>query len=112
LTTRLFGFAAKRQVALLLARLPKLDPAPLARVSVADWLAETLSHADARALAQALVRVTTYAGDNRISAGAAVGQIQLALKNGVLYLDGGWQTLVDALTAAARTAGARILTSA
>jgi phytoene dehydrogenase-like protein len=112
LLTRLFGFGAKRQVALLLARLPKLDPAPLCRVSVADWLAETLANAEARALAQALVRVTTYAGDARLSAGAAVTQIQMALKNGVLYLDGGWQTMVDAIAAAARTAGARIVTGA
>src|SRR5262252_7688270 len=112
LTTRLFGFGAKRQVALLLARLPKLDPAPLARVSVADWLAETLPNAEARALAQSLVRVTTYAADDRLSAGAAVIQIQGAMKNGVLYLDGGWQTLVDALAATARTAGARLVTGA
>jgi len=112
LTTRLFGFGAKRQVALLLARLPKLDPAPLLRVSVADWLAETLPHPEARALASALVRVTTYAADDRISAGAAVTQIQMALKNGVLYLDGGWQHMVDAIAAAARTAGARLVTGA
>jgi phytoene dehydrogenase-like protein len=101
ITTRLLGVGAKRQLAGLLARLPSIDPAPLAKLTVADWLAQTLPNPDAQAVARALVRVTTYSADERISAGAAITQIQLALKNGVLYLDGGWQTLVDALAKAA-----------
>jgi phytoene dehydrogenase-like protein len=58
------------------------------------------------------VRVSTYADDiHAHSAGAALRQVQRALK-GVLYLDGGWQTLVDGLHRAAEQAGARIVSGA
>jgi phytoene dehydrogenase-like protein len=56
------------------------------------------------------MRVATYAGDLRlISADAAVGQLQLVLEGNVVYLDGGWQTLVDGLVAASSTAGTRLM---
>ncbi|MHB1889888.1 MAG: phytoene desaturase family protein, partial [Acidimicrobiales bacterium] len=55
----------------------------------------------------ALTRVATYAGDlDLVSADAAVSQLQLALEGNVVYLDGGWQSLVDGLVAAAASGGA------
>src|ERR1043166_9028377 len=45
-----------------------------------------------------LARVATFTNDpRRQSAGAVIDQLQLALKGNVLYLDGGWQTIVDGL---------------
>jgi phytoene dehydrogenase-like protein len=62
---------------------------------------------------EALVRLTSYVhAPDRMSAGAAVRQIQGALASGVLYLDGGWQQMVDALRARAEAAGVRIRTRA
>lgn len=76
-----------------------------------DWLDRTLSQPDARRLVQALFRVATYTDDpEQQSAGAAIAQLQLALSSNVLYLDGGWQTLVEGLRKAAQTAGVQILT--
>jgi phytoene dehydrogenase-like protein len=43
-----------------------------------------------------------------LSARAAIQQVQFALKQGVLYLDGGWQTLVDGLAAKAESLGVQI----
>jgi phytoene dehydrogenase-like protein len=61
----------------------------------------------------ALVRLTTYVNDEeRLSAGVAISQLQLALAKNVTYLDGGWQTLVDGLAKAAGDAGVAIRTSA
>lgn len=40
-----------------------------------------------------------------MSAAAALAQIGLALKHNVLYLDGGWQTLVDGLVERAKSKG-------
>ena len=61
---------------------------------------------------EALARLTTYGVDvDSLSAGAAVRQLQLAGRS-VLYLDGGWQSLVDALAAAVREAGVRVATGA
>jgi RNA polymerase sigma-70 factor (ECF subfamily) len=43
-----------------------------------------------------------------MSAGAAIRQMQDALGKGVLYLDGGWQTMVDALAAKVRATGSMV----
>jgi phytoene dehydrogenase-like protein len=63
-----------------------------------------------RELMEATVRVATYVSDpERLSAGAALAQVRRALVSGVLYLHGGWQTLVDGLRKAAEGAGVRIV---
>ena len=112
-STGLFGLAAKLETAKLLGGIGKLDPAPLVHTSVSDWLAGAIGHPDVRALVGALVRVSSYTADHeRMSAGTALAQIQAALGHGVLYLDDGWQVLVDGLRAAAEAAGARIRTAA
>ena len=64
-----------------------------------------------RATLEALVRVATYANAaSLVSTGATLEQLRLAQRPGVLYLDGGWQSLVDATAEAARVAGARLRT--
>ncbi len=110
LTTGLLGLPAKIETARLLSRLPGLDTSGLASVSVADWLDSAVRRPDARAFLAALFRLATYVNDpTRMSAGAALGQVKLALKASVLYLDGGWQTLVDSLRQAAVAHGVRIV---
>jgi phytoene dehydrogenase-like protein len=110
LTTGLLGVSAKLEFARLLASIGRIDPAPLAATPVGDWLARTVRHDDVRALVAAFLRLATYTDDPaRQSAGTAVRQLQLALAKNVLYLDGGWQTLVDRLRAAAEAAGVRIV---
>ncbi len=45
-----------------------------------------------------MIRLTTYTAQiDLLSAKAAAQQLQIALKGGVLYLDGGWQQIVDFL---------------
>lgn len=113
LSTGLFGIAAKLETARLLGGLAKLDPEPLQQLTVDDWLARDVRHPEVRALVGALVRVSSYVADQRqMSAGAALTQIQHALGQGVRYLDGGWQVLVDGLATAASAAGATMRTSA
>lgn len=59
---------------------------------------------------EALVRVSTYAhAPDLLDAKAALDQVRLSFK-GVLYHDGGWQTLVDGLVATASAAGATLRT--
>ena len=47
-----------------------------------------------------------------LSAGATLEQLRIAQRPGVLYLDGGWQTLVDATAEIARSAGGRLFAGA
>jgi len=106
LTTGLLGLGAKAAAASWLARLPHMKPSEVATESVSGWLARCSLTGEARALAEAVVRVSCYANaPDEFSAGTALAQIQRAL-HGVIYVDGGWQTLVDGLRASATAAGA------
>ena len=82
-------------------------------LTLRQWLDTRIRDTDLRQLAEALIRVSTYANDaEHIAAGAAISQTQLALRGNVLYLDGGWQTLVEKLVQRAQSVGVKILTSA
>lgn len=111
LTTSLLRVGEKLELGRLLAGIGKIDAAALDGTSVSGWLARTLRHAGSRRTVEALVRLTSYVhAPARMSAGAAVRQIQHALAGNVLYLDGGWQQLIDALRARAEAAGVRMRT--
>ncbi len=111
LTTGLLGLPAKLETAKLFGTLGKLDAQALQGVSVRAWLDQTLQQTQTRRVAEAYLRLSTYANDaEQLSAGAALAQLQLALAGSVLYLDGGWQTLVDKLHEAAKQAGAQFVT--
>ncbi len=109
LRSPLLSVADKGRVARVFASLTTCDPVPLGDSSAAEWIGSLGLGSRGAAVVSALTRVATYAGDlGLLSADAAVAQLRLA-RDGVLYLDGGWQSLVDALAAAAASAGARTL---
>jgi len=109
LTTGLLGAREKVEAARLLAGLRRLDTARLQRVTLADWLGESVESPAVRELVATAVRVATYTDDaERLSAGAGLDQLRVA-GAGVLYADGGWQTIVDGLRRAAEKAGARLV---
>jgi phytoene dehydrogenase-like protein len=110
LRSRLVGIGDKVRLGRLLTALSKVDACSLASQSAAEWITSFGLKPDGAAVLSALTRVATYAGDlHLISADAAVGQLQLVLEGNVLYLDGGWQTLVDGLVAASSNSGVRLL---
>jgi phytoene dehydrogenase-like protein len=109
LTTGLLGPAEKLELGRLLAKLPKLDTAAETGHSLAEFLAREVRSPRVRDVVLAVVRVTSYShAPEVICAGAALEQLVLGLGKGVRYLDGGWQTLVDALEAKARDAGVTV----
>ena len=56
------------------------------------------------------MRLNTYGNDPDIqSVGSVLRQIYVGSRNGVMYVDGGWQTFVDGLQTAAKNANARII---
>ncbi len=110
LSTSLLTAGEKLEVAPLLAGLGRLDSRSIDGLTLEAWLAREVRHENVRALLRAVVRVSTYAHHpSLLSAGAALRQVQLALTQSVLYLDGGWQTLVAAVRATAEAAGVRIV---
>src|SRR5207245_2961246 len=81
-----------------LARLPRIDASMLTANSMREWLDDLDLRADVRALMASLVRISTYSRDlEQLSAGAVIGQLQAASRDGVLYVDGGFSSIVAAL---------------
>ena len=100
LKTRAFPPAAKFEIAKVLAVLSKLRAEDHRHLSASQWIDDLVRHDHAVDYLRAVIRLTTYSNQpDSLSADAAILQLQAALDTGVLYLDGGWQTLVDQLAA-------------
>jgi phytoene dehydrogenase-like protein len=97
----------------VLRRIPKLDAAAHAHESAGQWVAGLDLPADADTVLRSVVRVSTYSNAfDDLSADAVITQLQAVTRHGVVYLDGGWQRLVDGLRAAATARGVDIRTHA
>ncbi len=113
LTTSLFNLSEKLEMARILASLAKIDGNTVMNMSVREWLDAEISRADVKDFLMAVFRVSTYANaPDLLSAGAALEQLKKAFDKSVLYLDGGWQTIVDGLADQALQAGVQIETGA
>jgi phytoene dehydrogenase-like protein len=109
LSSDLFGFGAKIEAARALARIARASPAATADVSWGAWVDDAAGVPAVREVLHAFARLSTYANaPYRMSAQATLARIRLGLDGGVLYVDGGWQSLVDALEGSAARAGARL----
>jgi phytoene dehydrogenase-like protein len=105
LTTSLLGWRSKLEAATFLAGLAKLDPAPLDHVPLDQWLQSAIRNPEVRQLVAVSIRTASYAHDpSRLSAGAGLRQLQVGM-SGALYVDGGWQTVVDTLRIRAEALG-------
>ncbi|HYO57984.1 phytoene desaturase family protein [Archangium sp.] len=113
LMTDLLGAAGKLELGRVLTGLRRVDAATLEGMSLREWLDAHVSRAEVREVVAAFFRVSTYCADaDALAADAAVAQLQMATRQGVLYVDGGWSELVGALAATARAAGVEVVTSA
>lgn len=75
-----------------------------------EWIDSVTDDPAGRALLASAVRTATYSADlDLLDAAAASAQLRCA-SHGVLYLHGGWSTLVDGLTEVIRSAGGQIST--
>ncbi|HSE98125.1 MAG TPA: NAD(P)/FAD-dependent oxidoreductase, partial [Blastocatellia bacterium] len=113
LTTSLFNLSAKLEAARLLASIGKIDPEPWMDKSASEWVSSQIAHQEVRDFLYAVLRVATYVNaPERLSAGSAIDQLKKAFGQGVLYLDGGWQSLIDDLVRIAGREGVVIETGA
>jgi phytoene dehydrogenase-like protein len=75
--------------------------------SMQDWINEQTTDDDARLILAMAARTATYQADmTSLSAVVGVPQTIGALTDGVIYLDGGWQQITDALRSTAELFGA------
>jgi phytoene dehydrogenase-like protein len=108
--TNLVGIRGKAQVGRALLRPRRALDTPLEGRSMQQWIDEQFADRDARDFVAILSRVATFCGDlDGLDADAGLHQLVAAAESGVLYLDDGWEQLVDGLRTAARSAGVTIL---
>jgi phytoene dehydrogenase-like protein len=107
--TTLLGMGAKVELARIFSSLKHMKLANFHDVSLQDWLEQHVSHAQVRQFILAATRLATYSNAPEMLPVSIIAPI---LDARVLYLDGGWQTLVDGLRQVAQEAGAKIVTQA
>ena len=111
LRTGLLGLRDKVALASALRRLTTLDAAGVAALTVRQLVDDVTTRERVAAVVHAVVRLTSYVNaPDELSADVAVGQLQRGLDDGVVYLDHGWQQLVDVVAAAVIDAGGSIRT--
>jgi phytoene dehydrogenase-like protein len=107
LRSRLFRLREKLEAFRLFASLQRGAAQP--GEAMDHWLDRHAGTPRVRALAEAITRVTTYTAEMPyLSAAAALAQIRVATRQGVLYLDGGWQTVIEGLARRAQGLGVEI----
>jgi phytoene dehydrogenase-like protein len=88
----------------------KIDFSQLESVTEQEWLDKNIHDINDAEIIKTIFRLNTYANDPEIqSIGPVLHQIYVGSRAGVMYLDGGWQTLVDGLLTVAKNANARIV---
>jgi phytoene dehydrogenase-like protein len=112
-TSRAFTVREKVQFIRILGSLRRAIDPRLHHVPLREWIDQQAATGRLARFLETLCRVSTYADDvDRMSSGAALEQLKLALEGNVWYLDGGWQTLVDGLRVRALEKGAELRTQA
>ncbi|REE86132.1 phytoene dehydrogenase-like protein [Paenibacillus taihuensis] len=111
LTSKLLTFSGKINLMRLFLKLGKLDAERIpAAMSVRQWAETEVADPKVRHIFYAICRTATYTLDpDHQLAAPALAQVQRSLKGGVLYVDGGWQTIVDQLRQKAQQAGVHIV---
>jgi phytoene dehydrogenase-like protein len=89
----------------------KIDFSQLESLTEQEWLDKNIHDINDAEIIKTIIRLNTYANDPDIqSIGPVLHQIYVASQaGGVMYLDGGWQTLVDGLLTVAKNASAKIV---
>ena len=108
LGTRLLSIGGKFEFVRAIVRVWRHDPSRVGTMTIGEWLDANFSDARARDAMRAIVRVATYSAHETQSAAFALAQLKIALR-GVLYVDEGWQRLVDSLRNTAVTSGVNFI---
>jgi phytoene dehydrogenase-like protein len=111
LTTSLLTLKQKATLAFLMLRIRRIDPKPYASMTVREWIDANASDDRVRQVLVAMFRLATYSDRPDLqSASAALAHLRLAIR-GVVYVDEGWQKIVDSLHSAAVASGVNFVTS-
>ncbi|MDD9271131.1 phytoene desaturase family protein [Paenibacillus sp. GCM10023248] len=109
MSSKLLSWSGKMQLMKVMMKLAKMDASRIPDMSLRAWAEAELSDPMVRHMLYSLCRTASYAKDPDYQlAGDVLAQVQRSLK-GVLYLHGGWQSIVDQLQDQAVRAGVHIV---
>jgi phytoene dehydrogenase-like protein len=109
--TSLLSFRGKRELAMALFRIRRFGGSRAGAMTLREWLDANFSDERARSVLRALLRMVTFSDDpEHESAALPLAQMKVALR-GALYVDEGWQKIVDSLHSAAVASGVNFITS-
>jgi phytoene dehydrogenase-like protein len=112
-TSPLLHARGKLQLATILARAQHLADTVEPGTSLQQWIDRRSNDVAVRAVLRLLLRTATYCAElDRLDAAAGLRQLAQVVAHGVVYLDGGFQQLVDALHAVADSRGVVTRTTA
>lgn len=112
-TTGMLSLPEKFEAIRFLAGLERINTKRLMGTSIQTWVDQHFKHATMREYLKALLRLSTYSNaPEQTSAGVALAQMKQGVKQNVLYLHNGWQSMVNRLCEMATQAGVEIRTSA
>jgi phytoene dehydrogenase-like protein len=111
LTTKLLKrFRSKIEAIRFFAFLHKMNSDKIQNISLQNWIDEKFHNSDVKDLVKMAARITTFTNNVEMqSAGSTLSQLQIAYTGGAMYIDGGWQTLLNGLIVAAKEAKVKIL---
>jgi phytoene dehydrogenase-like protein len=105
LTTSLLSLGGKAELMSALWRIRRFGGTQAGAMTLREWLDANLENERARRTLEALIRLATYTDHTSTAAAAqALAQMKIALR-GVLYVDEGWQKIVDSLHNTAISSG-------
>ncbi|WP_025026382.1 phytoene desaturase family protein [Caldalkalibacillus mannanilyticus] len=108
-SSKLLPWSQKYKLGIIMSKLNQLNPSTVEGLTLKEWMENEIPQRPLQDLFYALFRLSTYGHQPEIqSASSAIKQFQISTQK-VLYLDGGWQTLVDQLTEKAVQNGVTIL---
>ncbi|KFN03642.1 FAD-dependent oxidoreductase [Bacillus clarus] len=112
LSTSLLSWSAKIQFSHLMIKLGKLDLNTIPKISLTVWAEKEIKDPMVRNMFYALCRTATYTYAPTIQlASSVLKQIQRSMKDGVFYVDGGWETIIAKLKDEAINQGVQFISS-
>lgn len=106
--------SAKERVEWLwfIVKLNRIDPRKLTGLTFSEWLGGTGYSKNVKTLIMLLGKLATYCDAPETAETKVILSHLKAVMSGVIYLDGGWQTMVDQLHNRAVISGVEVRTSA
>jgi protoporphyrinogen oxidase len=112
MSTTLLSWKAKFMFGKLMLKIMKLDIDSIAEVSLKQWVDFEVSDPMVRQIFYSICRLTSYTHVPILQlAKPVLKQVKRSLHAGVLYVDGGWGTIVQKLKKQAEAWGAEIATN-